>query len=160
AGTLAGMAGTTTTWTYTTSTLTTGVHSVVASYTGTGVFTDSTATTSAEVIVYSRLAGAKYVQAVYRYELGRGATAADLDTWFGVLGGRGGRSAMADGMGTSVEARARLVTSWFQTYLGRTPDAATIDAFAATLAGQTEEQTISGILGSDEFYNRAQTLGF
>ena len=61
----------------------------------------------------------------------------------------------------SVEAGDRLVKSWYQTYLGRTADGAEEMGWVSKLqAGQTQEQVLSQILGSTEFYARAQTMGF
>src|SRR5439155_26043740 len=74
--------------------------------------------------------------------------------------GSGGQAAVVDGIANSTEARALVVTGWYQTYLGRSPSGSEVSADADALATQTQESVLSGILGSPEFFNRAQNMGF
>jgi hypothetical protein len=70
-----------------------------------------------------------------------------------------GLSAVADGIERSPEARYRLVRSWYTSYLGRAiaPSNPEIQGWVGMLlAGATEEQTLAGILASDEFYANSQ----
>jgi hypothetical protein len=53
----------------------------------------------------------------------------------------------------SPEARTRLVRGWYQAYLGRSPVGGEEKGWVAALAaGATEEQVLTGILSSDEFF--------
>jgi hypothetical protein len=83
-----------------------------------------------------------------------------LDGWVAVLKGPGGQSAVAAGIAGSFEGRDHLVKGWYQTYLGRTPMNGEEDRWVNQLASQTEEQVLSQILASAEFFAHAQTLGF
>jgi len=47
------------------------------------------------------------------------------------------------------------VASWYQRYLGRQPDPYSATWVQALRSGQEPEQVLSGILGSDEYYNNA-----
>jgi hypothetical protein len=109
---------------------------------------------------YSLAASRKFVQALYTDELGRSASPTEVSFWVNVLGGPGGQSAVVSGIVNSAEARGRVVTGWYQTYLGRNPSANETSFWANVLGSQTEEQALSGIVGSTEFFGRAQTLGY
>jgi hypothetical protein len=102
----------------------------------------------------------RFVQALYLDELGRPGTLAELDGWVQVLNGSGGRRAVVAGIDGSFEARDRVVKGWYQTFLGRTAMNGEENFWAHLLATQTQEQTLSQILGSGEFFTHAQTLGF
>jgi hypothetical protein len=66
---------------------------------------------------------------------------------------------VASGIVRSREARDHLVKGWYVTYLGRTAANGEEMGFVnMLLAGQTEEQVSSQILGSAEFFGHAQTL--
>jgi hypothetical protein len=53
-----------------------------------------------------------------------------------------------------------LVKSWYANFLGRQATGGEEQGFVnALLAGQTEEQALSMLLGSAEFFTHAQTLG-
>jgi hypothetical protein len=100
----------------------------------------------------------RFVQALYLDALGRAGSKAELDRWLPALGA-GGRQAVAGGIQGSLEARDHLVQAWYQTYLGRAADGTEQMGWVGLLgAGQREEQVLGYILGSTEFYNRAQTL--
>src|SRR5262249_52745599 len=59
----------------------------------------------------------------------------------------------------SPAAYDHLVTTWFLNYLGRRPAPDETQKFVGLLeVGESEEQVLSVILGSQEFYARAQTL--
>jgi len=106
------------------------------------------------------LSGAKFVQALYEDNLGRTAGEADVEAWVGVLDGIGGQAAVAADILNSTEARDDLVVSWYQTYLGRTPSSTDISYWVTGLGSVTEEQVLSQILGSTEFYSDAQNKGY
>jgi hypothetical protein len=99
-----------------------------------------------------------FIQHIYRAELGRSAAAAELPYWESVLHAQG-TEAVAEGIAHSPEARLHLVKQWYRTYLGRAASDPEAWIWASPLlAGASEEQTLDGILGSAEFYNRAQRL--
>jgi hypothetical protein len=59
-----------------------------------------------------------------------------------------------------LEGRDHLVKGWYETYLGRPAAGGEELGWVGLLfQGQSEEQVLSQILASPEFYNRAQTLG-
>jgi hypothetical protein len=128
---------------------------------GTGYSTsDFTVTTNTASTGLS--AQERFVQALYLDELGRAGSQAELDGWVnGALEAPGGsQQAVAAGIADSPEARDHLVKTWYQTYLGRTANGTEEQGWVNALASQSEEQVLSGILASPEFYDRAQTLGF
>ena len=101
----------------------------------------------------------RFVQALYLDELGRAGSAAELNSQVAVLNGSGGAAAVARGIQRSREGRDHLVKSWYLTFLGRAANGTEEMGFVnALLQGRTEEDVLSGILGSGEFFNRAQTL--
>jgi hypothetical protein len=102
----------------------------------------------------------RFVQALYLDDLGRAGSKAELDEWApALINGQAGRTAVATGIEGSFEARDRLVKTWYQTYLGRQADGTEELGWVDLLgAGQSEEQVLSQILGSTEFYSRAQSL--
>jgi hypothetical protein len=102
----------------------------------------------------------RFVQALYLDELGRPGTLAELDGWVKVLNGSGGQAAVVGGVAGSFEARDRVVKGWYQTYLGRTAMNGEETFWANLLASQTQEQALSELLNSAEFFAHAQTLGF
>ena len=66
---------------------------------------------------------------------------------------------MVAGIENSREARDVLVKGWYSTYLGRSANGAEEQDFVKQLlAGQSEEQVFSAILGSQEFYDHAGAL--
>jgi Domain of unknown function (DUF4214) len=102
----------------------------------------------------------RFVQALYLDELGRPGTLAELDGWVAVLNGSGGQHAVAAGIAGSAEARDHLVKGWYLTYLGRAAMNGEEQGWVTLLATETEEQVLSKLLASGEFYAHAQTLGF
>jgi hypothetical protein len=100
-----------------------------------------------------------FIQALYLDEVGRAGTKTELDGWLPVFNGSGGAGAVAAGIKGSQEAHDHQVKSWYLTYLGRQASGGEEQGFVnELLAGQTEEQVLSQILGSSEFVSHAQTL--
>jgi hypothetical protein len=101
-----------------------------------------------------------FVQAVYLTALGRIGTMPELDCWCNLLNSPGGSPAVVvSDIEHSLEARDRVVRNWYQSYLGRTPVGGEELGWAyQMMAGQTEEQVLSAILGSPEFASRSQAL--
>ncbi len=78
--------------------------------------------------------------------------------WKGILNSAG-RSAVIQGIEDSLEARTNLLETWYQRFLGRNVDQAGVQFWTNVMAqGATEEQVESGILASQEFLQRAQSL--
>jgi Domain of unknown function (DUF4214) len=100
-----------------------------------------------------------FVNALYQQELGRSGAIAELDSWLSLLHQPGGQAAVASGIAGSTEARDVLVKSWYVTYLGRPASGNEEHVWVNDLiTGQTEEQTLSQILGTSEYLSHAQTL--
>ena len=102
----------------------------------------------------------RFIQALYASALGRAALQADVDYWSGIFGQRG-QGAVARSIEFSPEARTHLVQGWYVTFLGRAaaPPASEVQWWVnLLLKGNTEEQVLSSILATAEFYYRAQTL--
>jgi hypothetical protein len=100
-----------------------------------------------------------YIGKLYASLLGRSATAGEVAAWDSVLQGPGGADAAVQGVEHSPEARTHLVTSWYQTYLGRSPANGEEHGWVIPLLqGASEEAVLAGILGSDEFLHRAGAL--
>ncbi len=101
----------------------------------------------------------RYIQALYLDELGRPGAKAELDGWVAALNGPGGAAAVVNGIKNSAEGRDHLVKSWYQLFLGRPAAGGEEQSWVnGLLAGSREEDMLAGILGSPEFYQRAQTL--
>jgi uncharacterized protein YkwD len=101
-----------------------------------------------------------YIWQLYQTVLGREASLPEVAMWLPVLRGPGGRGAVTYGIENSAEARTRLVDSWYVKYLDRQPTADEVQGWVDSLMqGATEESVLTGILSSDEFYNRAASSG-
>lgn len=101
----------------------------------------------------------QYVRSLYLRELGRAGAEAEIDVWVSAMGGVNGRTAVANAITRSQEARARTVEGWYETFLNRTVHGGEADGWVtALMQGQTEEQVLGGILGSGEFGARAQAI--
>jgi hypothetical protein len=99
-----------------------------------------------------------FVEELYEERLGRPAAAAEVDLWKTVLQSAG-RTAVAQGIEASPEGRTHLVQSWYKHYLGRDAMNGEEQGWVNLLMqGQTEEQVLAGIVGSGEFFDRAQNL--
>jgi hypothetical protein len=100
-----------------------------------------------------------FIDELYELRLGRAPSLAEVGSWQNVLGGPGGPSAVASGIERSNEARFRLVMSWYIRYLGRQPNGGEEQSWVNLLiAGHSEEEVLSDILGSQEFFMRASAL--
>jgi CSLREA domain-containing protein len=105
----------------------------------------------------------KFVEALFQDELGRTGDLSNLKDaglWVNALTSNAlTQEQVAAGIERSPEARTHLVDGWYQTYLGRSPKNGEEQTWVnLLLQGQTEETVLSGILGSTEFFNHAQTL--
>jgi hypothetical protein len=111
-------------------------------------------------------AAERFVQVLYLNALGRAGSKAEIDGWAAAFGGSSAsiapvQAAIARAIEGSMEGRDHEVKSWYVQYLGRAAAGGEEMAWVNMLmAGQTEESVLSQILGSSEFFNHAQTLGF
>jgi Ig-like domain CHU_C associated/Domain of unknown function (DUF4214) len=98
----------------------------------------------------------RWVNQVYVDLLGRPAEAASVATFAGLITGGTPRATVALSVLTSTEYRQRLVTSFYATFLHRTPSAAELafwlPAFAANLS---DEQIEAQIVASPEYLSLA-----
>lgn len=102
---------------------------------------------------------ARAVQRLYQAALGRGASDAEVALWLPAMQQPNGTTQVANAIERSHEARTRLVKSWYSTYLGREASGSEEQGWVAALrAGITEEDILSGILGSAEYFSWAGTL--
>jgi subtilisin-like proprotein convertase family protein len=103
-------------------------------------------------------ADSKFIRAVYQQALGRPGTIAEWNFWKQFLVNGNGRDTIANSIERSSEARTRTLDSWYQVYLGRAqnPSAGEIQFWINAFDhGATEEQILSSLLASAEYYNRA-----
>src|SRR5262249_30194433 len=105
----------------------------------------------------------QFVGALYLDELGRAGNVSDVNdagAWVIALSNNTLTQAqVATDIVHSPEARTHLVNGWYQTYLGRSPQSGEEQGWVTLLLqGQTEEHVVSDILGTQEFFNHAQTL--
>jgi hypothetical protein len=102
----------------------------------------------------------RFVQALYLDVLGRPGTLSDIEAWASLVSVPGvTRATVAADIERSFEARDHLVKTWYMTYLGRQVQGGEELAGVHLLqAGWTEEEVLSVILGSAEFFERAQAL--
>jgi hypothetical protein len=94
------------------------------------------------------------VQALYLDALGRPGSKAELDVWVAQIppGATTLPLAVVTGIENSTEAYARLVNSWFTSYIGQPPSPAEAQIYLGLLeGGDSEEQVLSAILGSQDF---------
>jgi hypothetical protein len=106
---------------------------------------------------------ARFVQTLYLDDLGRAGDTTSLHDagyWIAALNsGALSQAAVVLGIASSFEAEDHLVQTWYRTYLGRQPHGGEELGWVTLLQqGQTAEQVLRGVLGSDEFFHRAQTL--
>jgi hypothetical protein len=106
----------------------------------------------------------RFVQVLYLDALGRAGSQAELNGWVAAFNNTPGtqtqqQALVANGIERSPEARTHLVQTWYEAFLGRQAQGGEEQGWVnLLLAGQTEEQVLSGILGGPEFFNHAQTL--
>jgi hypothetical protein len=89
--------------------------------------------------------------------LGREPDAAGMASWTNAMNGNGNnRANVVRGFLDSPEYRSHFVTTLYQEFLGRAPDAGGLQYFMGLLASNRNEvQILAAIVGSDEYYLRA-----
>ena len=99
-----------------------------------------------------------FIKELYESRLEREAAETEVALWKSIQQSQGNQ-AVVDGIEHSPEARTRMVSGWYQNYLGRS--AATNEESGwvnALMQGATDEQIIAGIASSQEFQNRANGM--
>jgi hypothetical protein len=103
--------------------------------------------------------GRKYVRGLFEQILGRSGSVPDWNYWVGFLSEQDGPFIVSTSIERSREGRTRLVLGWYTRYLGRQPGANEEQFWVNRLVGgQSEEQTLAGLIGSDEYFNRAPSI--
>jgi hypothetical protein len=103
----------------------------------------------------------RFVQVLYLDALGRPGSMAELNSWVSVYNSSGAnaQNVVITSIERSSEARDHLVKSWYKAFLGRSAAAGEEMGWVnMLLGGSTEETVLANILGTQEFFNRAQTL--
>jgi hypothetical protein len=99
-----------------------------------------------------------FLEELYQLRLGRNIEDAGRLAWLNVLHSQG-RGAVVRGIEESEEAREGLVRSWYEHYLGREANGGEEMGWVnALMQGVREETILAGIIGSQEFRDRAQSL--
>ncbi|HLJ97755.1 MAG TPA: DUF4214 domain-containing protein [Gemmataceae bacterium] len=101
------------------------------------------------------LSNTQYLTSLYNKLLGRAPDGPGLGTHLNTIlvGYQAQRQALASSVDTSTEYRSNLVTTLFKTYLRRSPSAAENAGRVAQLAaGTTDEQLISSLVSSPEYF--------
>jgi Ca2+-binding RTX toxin-like protein len=94
-----------------------------------------------------------FVQALYHDVLGRSGNAQEIAGWIDLLHATGSRNAVVRGIENSLEGIRHRVDGWYVQFLNReahdNEEQPWVDLL---LRGATEEQTLSGILASPEYF--------
>jgi len=103
---------------------------------------------------------ADFVTALYKDFLNRTPTSSELALFVGELSTMTQEHVASQILGL-LDYDKDLVTSYYLQFLRRPADTAGLNAFAMDLNGgtQTDEQVIARMIGSDEYFNLAQTPG-
>ncbi len=100
----------------------------------------------------------QYVRQLYLQELGRPGALVEVASWAQLLDGTiGSRIFVEQQIATSPEARARTLDHYYTHFLGRDADLFGLINWDQLLLQGGEEQVAAGILGSVEFFQRAQS---
>lgn len=100
-----------------------------------------------------------FVQNLYKKRLRRLGAQHEIDFWTKVMNEGGGRTAVVEGIETSLEARSSVVKNWYAQFLGRAAVNGEEGFWVKKLMdGETEEEVLSKIMGSAEFVERCPEL--
>ncbi len=95
-----------------------------------------------------------FVNIMYQQVLGRTAGQSERVYWAKFIPG-GGREVALTGIWISRESSQRRAAVYYQTFLGRSPDAGGLAMWTTMLMSKGESAVRAGIAGSTEYYNRA-----
>lgn len=115
---------------------------------------------SAEFFLKSGSSDAGFVTALFKDFLNRTPSSSELAIWVGALGTMSREQVAALILGT-LEYDSDLVKSYYLQFLRRPADSTGLNFFANALNGGTltDEQVIASLIGTDEYFNLAQTPG-
>src|SRR5689334_10069506 len=115
---------------------------------------------STEFFLKSGGTNADFVTAVYKDFLNRTPSSSDVAKWVGLLGTLS-REQVALQILESFEYDSDLVNTYYLQFLQRPADSTGLNFFANALNGGTltDEQVIASLIGTDEYFNLAQTPG-
>lgn len=100
-----------------------------------------------------------FIEEMYISRLKRAASEQEVENWKNFLRTSSGRQEIVSRIERSVESRTRQVRGWYEQYLSRTATGGEETGWVNALAqGTTEEIILAGILGSQEYYTRSQSL--
>jgi hypothetical protein len=111
-------------------------------------------------------ANERYAQVLYLDALGRVGSKSEIDAWAAFFAlpnttQTQAQAIIASGIEGSLEARDHMVKTWYVHYLGRAAGPGEEMGWVNLLMqGLTEEQVLSNILASPEFFQHSQSLGF
>ena len=111
---------------------------------------------SAEFFAKAGGTNVTYVAALYQGILGRTAGSAEVALWTDAVSTRG-TFAVTQGFWRSYESALRRVDAAYQRYLGRSADPAGLATWPSVLLTRGEGELRSQLVGSLEYWNRAQT---
>ena len=102
----------------------------------------------------------KFIRQIYFDALGRPGSLSEWNNWLGLLQQPNGRFLVANAINRAYEARDFTVKGWYSTFLGRQANGQEELGWVNLMYfnGFTEEQTLSLILGSPEYYNHAAAI--
>jgi hypothetical protein len=104
-------------------------------------------------------ADAMFIDELFEERLERPADDSGMAFFKGVLNGPTGKQGVAQGIEESLEGRTIFVRHQYAFYLGRNAAHGEEQGWVQSLmGGESEEQVIAGIISSNEFYQRAQSL--
>jgi hypothetical protein len=99
-----------------------------------------------------------FIDELYEMRLFRAPSVAEVASWQNVLNSSNAQN-VANGIERSQEARTNLVNSWYFRYLGRLPVGNEAQGWVnSLLRGNAEENVLARIVGSAEFFSRAEGL--
>jgi Domain of unknown function (DUF4214) len=115
---------------------------------------------SAEFFLKSGSSDAGFVTALFKDFLNRTPSSGEVAFWVGALGTMSREQVAALILGT-LEYDSDLVKSYYLQFLQRPADSTGLNFFANALNGGTltDEQVIASLIGTDEYFNLAQTPG-
>ncbi|MCL6503042.1 MAG: DUF4214 domain-containing protein [Pirellulales bacterium] len=115
--------------------------------------------TSSAVVVTLTGRDYRWIERLYEDVLGRpeGTTAAaEINGWLTALNSGSSRASIVQAFVNSTEYRTNLITGYYQTYLGRDPEAAGLAGWLSAMsAGMTSTDVLAAILASNEFALRS-----
>jgi hypothetical protein len=99
-----------------------------------------------------------FLDAFYADELHRAVDPGSRAGYDSFLGGGGTRTQVAQSVLSSMEYRQDLVTTYYNEFLRRAPSPGDLSGGASFLGSSTDQNYIDTLLGSQEYFNLAQSI--